>query len=840
MGGPRSAAQSRFGLRIIAVFTACALVPILVFAAFAYARTRNQLEANAVQALRRETKDVAMRLIERLVVASDVLSHAAGHRDEPTEQLDASFDSVVRREVAGLVLNREQRADFERGVPVLIDDAGDPVHPLKLILLSGEDEVLVGAVRFEALLSPDRNHAVQRYWIETEAGELLYAADSDGRTRSLVAPHPHRAVRERIDLEERGDHEIAMIWPAFLRGHLEHDGLRVGTAIPREVVLAPLEDFEKAFLAAVALGFLGSVAIALHQIRRRIEPLDELIRMARSVAAGDYDARAVIRSDDEFDELGRAFNAMTSEVADHVANLRRLTGAGGEMLRDPSHGAVAAHLVSQAVEIAGADLGVLFRVDADDSEEGRGTTTPTRVTSVARRGGEVVWPEELAGVSLAVQNAESGAPLMLQRAPHRSEYLDVWETFERVVGAPVEGLLILPLRTGVGPITTQLVLATTRPPSEVPFSGRRYHSVRILADQAAVALRVADLVTNLRGLFEGVIHLTVQAIDEKSPYTGDHCRRVPILTEQIADAVDRTETGPFKDFMLSPEQRYELRIAALLHDCGKVATPVHVMDKATKLETIMDRIEVVRDRGEILRRDLELARLRTRLESLGGSGSFDDPDLQDSIARLEDDLSFLEKSNAGGEFIDPKARERIDAIAVRHVWLDRAGETRSLITESDRENLKIGRGTLNPEERSVIEGHVSTTIRLLERLPFPPEMARVPHIAGAHHEHIDGSGYPKGLAHEQLDLQSRILGLADVFEALTAKDRPYKAGRTLSQTLRILEAMVADGHIDGELLAIMLREKVHLHYAAEHMSPEQIDGEHRDELERLTAPWAEL
>jgi len=187
--------------------------------------------------------------------------------------------------------------------------------------------------------------------------------------------------------------------------------------------------------------------------------------------------------------------------------------------------------------------------------------------------------------------------------------------------------------------------------------------------------------------------------------------------------------------------------------------------------------------------------------------------------------------------MDPAAQARVDEIALRYSGQDGSGDVPRLVSDAERENLKIGRGTLNSSERDVIEGHASTTIRLLERLPFPPEMARVPYIAGAHHERLDGTGYPNGLAAADLNVQARILGLADVFEALTAKDRPYKAGRTLSQTIRILESMVAEGHIDGEILDVMLKRKVHLRYAAEYMDPEQIDGIYREELEASTAPW---
>jgi hypothetical protein len=263
------------------------------------------------------------------------------------------------------------------------------------------------------------------------------------------------------------------------------------------------------------------------------------------------------------------------------------------------------------------------------------------------------------------------------------------------------------------------------------------------------------------------------------------------------------------------------------------------MDKATKLERIMDRLDLVSVRAEILSRDIRIEELRTEIGppgELAGTGSSDPSRAQ---AQLEDDLRFIGLCNLGDEFMEPESKSRIRAIRERYTWTDRRGTTHSILTEDEVENLCISRGTLNEREREIINEHVVTTISLLEELPFPRELRNVPAIAGAHHEHVDGTGYPHGLCGEQLTMQGRILGLADVFEALTAKDRPYKPGRTVKETLRILQRMVDEGHLDSDLYEALLRNKVHLRYAVEYLSPEQIDDEYGVEIEAWTAPWAE-
>jgi hypothetical protein len=287
-----------------------------------------------------------------------------------------------------------------------------------------------------------------------------------------------------------------------------------------------------------------------------------------------------------------------------------------------------------------------------------------------------------------------------------------------------------------------------------------------------------------------------------------------------------------KDFRLTDQDRYELEIAAWLHDCGKIVTPEHVVDKATKLETIHDRINLVDARFEILRRDAELRCLRCRLEAME-SGTPPDAGLlleyQAILQRLTDEQAFLRHVNHGGEYMPAEQQARVEAIALR-TWIDGKGEVQPLLTEDEVRNLNISKGTLTPEERKVINNHIVTTINMLEGLSFPKHLKNVSEYAGGHHERMDGMGYAKGLTRDQMSVQARIMAIADIFEALTAKDRPYKRGKKLSESLRILSFMKDEGHIDPDLFDIFVGQKVYAEYAAQYLAPEQIDEVENDRL----------
>lgn len=346
------------------------------------------------------------------------------------------------------------------------------------------------------------------------------------------------------------------------------------------------------------------------------------------------------------------------------------------------------------------------------------------------------------------------------------------------------------------------------------FSGDDQKLLESLASQAAIAISNRRLILQMEELFESFIKLINTAIDDKSPYTGGHCARVPALTMMLAEAANRTASGPLKDFTLTDQDRYELKMAGLLHDCGKITTPVHVVDKATKLQTLFDRIHLLDTRFEVLKRDAEIGMLR---------GEMQPDDYAARIRQLDDDREFLRHCNIGGEKMSDSDIGRVQRIAA-YRWRDIDGEMRDFLSADELENLTIRAGTLTAAEREIINRHIVVTIKMLESLPWPKHLKRVPEYAGGHHERMDGKGYPKGLTREQMSVQARLMGIADIFEALTAKDRPYKSGKTLTESLEILGKFKQNGHIDPDLFDVFVREKVYLDYARQYLAPQQIDA----------------
>lgn len=345
------------------------------------------------------------------------------------------------------------------------------------------------------------------------------------------------------------------------------------------------------------------------------------------------------------------------------------------------------------------------------------------------------------------------------------------------------------------------------------FTHEDQQLVESLASQAAITLTNQALINNLQQLLEQFIEVIADAIDEKSPYTGGHCRRVPDIAQRLAQAVNQHTNGPLADVRFDEVDLYELNIAALLHDCGKITTPVHVVDKATKLETIFDRIELIKARLEVIRRDLRIAELE---------GDIAPADAERERLHLDQTLAFLSKTNLGSEFMDEGDRQQILDLARRYS-LTINGESQALMTEEEIQNLTISKGTLTDDERAIINRHISTTQHMLSKLSFPKHLQQVPEIAGSHHERMDGKGYPNQISGDEMSLRARIMAIADVFEALTASDRPYKKAMAMSQAIAILDKMAATGHIDPELFQVFMEQEVYRHYALANLPDEQLD-----------------
>ena len=408
------------------------------------------------------------------------------------------------------------------------------------------------------------------------------------------------------------------------------------------------------------------------------------------------------------------------------------------------------------------------------------------------------------------------------------------KAFDEKTGYRSKSFLTVPLKNHEDEIIGVLQLLNAqdiKTKKVIPFSDSVQKSVEALSSQAAVAITNKNLIKDLEVLFESFIKLIASAIDAKSPYTGGHCSRVPEITMMLAESVNEINDGPFAGIQFTDKEMYELKIAAWLHDCGKVATPEAVVDKGTKLETIYDRIHTVATRFEVLKRDEEIKYLKKQLKIQKDDSLIENQKKEalkkartlylKRIKQQEDDKSFIEESNVGGEFMSQDRKDRVNKIA-SYRWKDN-GSPKPFFSEDEIYNLCISRGTLTPEERKIINDHIVVTIDMLEQLPYPKHLRNVPEFAGGHHEKLDGTGYPKGLNHSEMSVQAKIMAIADIFEALTARDRPYKKGKTLSQAMRILGFMKNDAHIDTELFEVFVKEKIYLKYAESFLDPEQID-----------------
>jgi len=388
----------------------------------------------------------------------------------------------------------------------------------------------------------------------------------------------------------------------------------------------------------------------------------------------------------------------------------------------------------------------------------------------------------------------------------------------------------------------------------VSFTGDNQNKMNMACQLLALALMRKQAEEAYERLLEWFIDVLAKAIDTKSPYTGMHCQRVPIITRMLASAAVDEQSGPLKNFDMSDKDWYALHVASWLHDCGKIVTPDYVMDKSVKLETVYNRIHEIRTRFEVLRRDAHIEYLQKRLNNVASKEKLQ-AEFVEKVKNLTDDFEFVAKCNIGDKKLTSDDAERIDKIATRTFvrnfdrtlglsWMDKKGlpdkkayaaqEVEFVLQDRPEQlahhynqgevaNLKIEQGTINDVERKKINEHVVTTIDILKGMPFASDLENVVEYAGAHHERVDGKGYPNGLMGEELSVPAKIMAIADVYEALTAKERPYKRTKKLSEVLQIMQEMKNSGHLDPDLYDVFIKKGVYWDYAKEYLDEDQID-----------------
>jgi HD-GYP domain-containing protein (c-di-GMP phosphodiesterase class II) len=659
----------------------------------------------------------------------------------------------------------------------------------------------------------------------------------------------------------------------------------LAVVVPRDELLSRINALRNTSLL-LSLGLLlVSIAVAWWIARRISKPLRKLAGEAQRIRDFKLDSPISVRSRFvEVDDLSHSMAVMKTAIERFVAISKALSA-------EKDFDRLVERLLGEARTVCRADGGSIFLFDQDQA------TIELAVVQNERSGvhyggtsGNVV-PAELRSRPVEegkaatdrpeVAGVRRGTTLAMDdiAADKRCDFSWLRARYERG-DYQCQSLLHLPLRNRKGEAIGLLELVNTRDPrtdTVTGFSPDMVSYVSAISSQAAITLDNQRLLKAQKDLLDAFIKLIAGAIDAKSPYTGGHCQRVPELARLLARAAQESNDEPFKTFALSDEEWYELHLASWLHDCGKVTTPENVVDKATKLECIYNRIHEIRMRFEVLWRDAQIDHYRAQAAEAGASDASRQA-LDARLKALQDDYAFVAECNAGGEFMGPEHIERLERIASRG-WLrhfdDRIGlshdeserkartpaaplPARELLLADKPEhlvprddggqpfgdnpygfrievpeyafnygelyNLSVARGTLTEEERFKINEHIIQTIMLLNQLPFPRELRRVPTWAGNHHEKLDGTGYPRRLTGADLSIPERIMAIADIFEALTASDRPYKQAKTLSESIGIMSFMCKDGHICPDLFALFLRSGVYLDYARAFLSPEQIDA----------------
>lgn len=730
------------------------------------------------------------------------------------------------------------------------------------------------------LLSADKNDIAHLEAVRAEDGkaELNVADLRSGVARVMLAELIDRGTEKGKLLQIDG--RSWFCHARELAGN-KRKGVYIAIASPLDELMVAARKTRQQNVLIVLIGVIMATGLGMYLSRRIAHSLHELSVQAESVR--DFQLSTPFSIESKISEVADLSDTMTvmQSAINRFVEIARALSAEKRMER------VLEMILDEARSVSSADGGGIGLV-SDDGKTFSYVLVSNDQTGVHRGGtsGKEIFHDALDLGRTAPWNDieisvihDTKTKAVDDIRDTKDEIYATIKQFHEKDGYTCRSLLIIPLLNRQDEVIGLLHLVNARDSGSgevVPFPEHKIAYVKALSSNAALALDNNRLIRAQKELFDSFVRLIAGAIDTKSPYTGGHCQRVPVIAGMLADAASLADSTPFRSFQLSEDERYELFVASWLHDCGKVTTPEYVVDKATKLETNYNRIHEIRTRFEVLWRDGDIEYYR---------GIADSPEQKDSLQRereemrrrLKEDFAFLAECNEGGEFMAPKKVERLRKIGSR-VWernfdnrigisgdekarmdMDAevvfpvretllADKAEHILPRLDGEsdfgdnpwnfkmtvpdhrynlgelyNLSIARGTLTAEERFKINDHIVQTITMLNSLPFPKEIRRVPDWAGNHHEKLDGSGYPRCLTGEQLTIPERIMAVADIFEALTAADRPYKTPKTLSECIRIMSFMKQDGHICPDLFELLLTSGIYMEYAKKYMREEQLD-----------------
>ncbi len=648
--------------------------------------------------------------------------------------------------------------------------------------------------------------------------------------------------------------------------------LSILTGLPKEQMDAGVDRTKLMLITISAVLLLMSIFAVWELARRLSGPLKSLTDEAQSIRDFDFSNTLSVNTGiEEVDELSIIMNEMKTTI-------RRFLEIGSTLTAERDMSSLLQRILREMVDVSRAVGGVIYLLEEDGGalkfELGRiadGTTF------------DAIEEEYAARVPLEIRNSIVSDSALRRKIEDRRVRGDELKSVDRAIAAKLGvtsehvELIAVPLLNPRGDALgiVMLVAEADGKGEGTTASGHLLALIKAISGSAAIALENKQLLMAQKNLMDSLIKLVAGAIDAKSPHTGGHCTRVPALAKMLAEAATKQTYGTFANFRLNEEEWEALELASWLHDCGKVTTPEYVVDKATKLETLYNRVHEIRTRFEVVKRENEIRLLR---EKLAGQFHGDvDSEVAAFNAVIDEEYALVAEANIGGENLAPEKIERVKEIAQR-TWTrtldDRIGISHEEMTrlasqppkplpvveqvigdkpehiviraEHDQmpadnawgfklkvpvhkfnlgelHNLSIQRGTLTDEERYIINDHIVQTIIMLESLPFPRHLRNVPEIAGGHHERMDGMGYPRRLMGKDMSVLARIMAIADVFEALTAGDRPYKKAKPLSEAIRIMGAFKRNGHLDPDLLDLFLESNVWMDYSYRFLTPEQMD-----------------
>ena len=485
-------------------------------------------------------------------------------------------------------------------------------------------------------------------------------------------------------------------------------------------------------------------------------------------------------------------------------------------------------IVDQARSFTNADAGTLYIVEDETLRFQIVQNDSLKIFMGGKTGETIPFPP--------VELKESNVSAFVALKGKSVNIPDVYDTdlfdftgpkkFDQSTGYRSKSMLVVPMKNHDNDVigVLQLLNATNPVNNEVIAFSQDYENLsESLASQAAVSITNAKLISNMTELFEAFVKVMATAIDEKSPVTGGHIRRVADLTLTMAEVIHNHDEGAFKDRKFSPDQMYELRIAAYMHDIGKVTSPVEIVEKAKKLQTIFDRIHYIRLRMDYIIQKVKLEGQQKKIELLERKADLAEIKKvelksEKQIQEMEGIRSFINKCNEPGEFLEDETLDKLKEISLR-TYLDNEGQQQPFITEDELLNLSIRRGSITDAERKKMQDHAAVTLKMLKQIPFTKKLKNIPSFAGAHHEFINGKGYPLGLKGDEIPFEGKLMAVTDIAEALTASDRPYKKAMPLETVYRILRSMAGNGELDNDMVELFINEEIYKTYQEKHEPP---------------------